>query len=87
MLKKKPDFFPRQEACCFKASENPVELKLEQLQAEMMSLIQRFRYKDASKSANAKKEERKQWEMNVLKKQQSFHDGNNEEWDCCIQNT
>ena len=68
---KKVKFFPRQEACCLEDEDDPVGQKLEFMHAEMTRLLQRFRNKDASKLANAKKAERKIWEENVLKRQQS----------------
>ena len=69
---KKFKFFPRQEACCLEDEDDPVGQKLEFMHAEMTRLLQRFRNKDASKLANAKKAERKIWEENVLKRQQSL---------------
>ena len=72
MDSKKPEFFPREEACCFEAEDDPVGEKLEFVQAEMTRLLQRFHSKDASKSANAKKVERKIWEEKVLQPQRSI---------------
>ena len=77
-LENQPEFFPREEACCFEAEDDPVGQKLEFMHAEMARLLQRFRDKDASKSANAKKAERKIWEEKVLKPQQSFRE--DKEW-------
>ena len=69
---KKPEFFPRKEACCFEAEDDPVGQKLEDVKAEVDRLVQRFHSKDASKSANAKKVERKIWEEKVLQPQRSI---------------
>ena len=68
---KKPEFFPREEACCFEAEDNPIHKKLESMQAEMTCLLRRFNAKDANKSVNAMKAEQKVWEESVLRPQQS----------------
>ena len=47
----------------------------EDVKAEVDRLVQRFHSKDASKSANAKKVERKIWEEKVLQPQRSISRG------------
>ena len=63
---KEPEFFPRKQARCLKEEEDSNGQKLELMQAEIAQLLQRFKTKEASKSAIAKKEEGKSWEEEVL---------------------